>query len=67
MIENYAVEINSDGVVSRVIVGDAKWANEMLGGIWIDSDILVGPGWSYDGTTFEPPYVEPEPDEELEP
>jgi hypothetical protein len=49
-----------DGIVVQVIVGDAEWATSNLGGVWVPvGDIYPGPGWSYDGTTFEPPYVEP--------
>jgi len=49
----YAVQVE-DGTVVQVIVGDAAWANSRLDGTWVDSDVLVGIGWTYDGT-FTPP------------
>jgi hypothetical protein len=56
-----------DGIVTQVIVGDAEWATSNLGGDWVTvGDVYPGPGWTYKGTTFEPPYIEPT-DEELEP
>lgn len=62
-METYAAEI-VDGKVSQVIVGDAPWANEKLGGFWVDTDTLVGIGWTWsqqDG--FQPPvYEEPTPE-----
>jgi hypothetical protein len=62
----YAAKL-ADNLVIQVIVGDAEWATANLGGIWVAvKDVYPGPGWTYDGTTFEPPYVEPT-DEDLEP
>ena len=58
-METYAVEININNVAIRVIVGNAEWATATFGGLWIDSDTLVGVGWIWNGTTFEPP---PAPD-----
>ena len=52
-METYAVEINTDNVAIRVIVGNAEWAAVTLGGTWIDSDTLVGVGWIWNRTTFE--------------
>lgn len=51
----YAAEI-VDGVVARCIVGNAEWAAENLGGKWVDSEITVGIGWSWDGHSFAPPH-----------
>jgi hypothetical protein len=63
-METYAARIK-EGVVVQVIVGDADWASNALGGLWIDSDVLVGNGWLWDGEKFtepEPPPPEPEPE-----
>lgn len=57
MSEVYAAEI-VDGVVIRVIVGDASWATDRLGGFWIDTDTLVGIGWTWDEVNgFQPPVM----------
>jgi hypothetical protein len=40
----YAVRV-VDGTVSEIIVGDAEWATSRLGGVWLDSEVLVGIGW----------------------
>ena len=45
-METYAAEI-VNGVVTQVIVGDAPWATERLGGFWVDTDTLVGIGWTW--------------------
>lgn len=47
MTEHYAAEI-VDGQVVRVLVGDAQWCHDNLGGFWVDSDVLVGIGWEWD-------------------
>jgi len=61
-METYAAEI-IDGVVTQVIVGEASWATEKLGGYWVDTNTLVGVGWTWDETNgFAPPIVE-EPSE----
>lgn len=58
-METYAAEI-IDNIVVRVIVGNAEWAVKRLGGFWVDTDTLVGIGWSWDSTNgFQPP-VQPE-------
>ena len=58
MSEVYAAQI-VDGSVYQVIVGTAAWANERIGGLWVDSDTLVGIGWTWDSTNgFQPPTVE---------
>lgn len=51
-----------DGVVVDVTVatsatiGNAEWCMERLGGFWIDTDILVGIGWTWDEINgFQPP------------
>lgn len=55
MSETYAAQIEN-GEVVQVIVGDAWWATERLGGLWVDSDILVGIGWMWNETDgFQPP------------
>jgi hypothetical protein len=48
------------GVVTTVIVGDAAWARERLGGIWEPCDKPVSIDWTYtvaDG--FRPPQPYP--------
>jgi hypothetical protein len=40
----YAAKVE-DGTVVQVIVGDAAWAQSRLGGVWLDSEVLVGIGW----------------------
>lgn len=45
-METYAARI-LDGIVQEVIVGDANWAMDRLGGLWIDTDTLVGIGWTW--------------------
>jgi hypothetical protein len=40
----YAAKVE-DGTVVQVIVGDADWAQSRLGGVWLDSEVLVGIGW----------------------
>ena len=57
----YAAQV-VDGTVVQVIVGDAVWANSRLDGTWVDSDVLVGIGWTYADGTFTPPPA-PEIDE----
>lgn len=57
MSETYAALI-SNGLVQQVIVGTAEWAIPRLGGTWIDSETLVGIGWTWDETNgFQPPVV----------
>jgi len=58
----YAVQVE-DGTVVQVIVGDAAWANSRLDGTWVDSDVLVGIGWTYTDGTFTPPSA---PDEDTD-
>lgn len=60
-METYAAEI-VDGIVTQVIVGDASWAIERLGGQWIDSDTLVGIGWTWTSADGFSPPVEPSPE-----
>jgi hypothetical protein len=54
----YAAQI-IDGTVTQVIVGDADWAQSRLGGNWVDTDTLVGAGWTHDETGFKPPQPYP--------
>jgi hypothetical protein len=54
-METYAAEI-IDGLVVCVIVGNADWATERLGGFWVNTDTLVGNGWLWDEANgFLPP------------
>jgi hypothetical protein len=56
----YAAKVEG-GTVTQVIVGDAGWAASRLGGVWLDSDTLVGIGWLVvDGQIVPPPAPEPE-------
>ena len=57
----YAAQVE-DGTVIQVIVGTAAWANSRLDGTWVDSEVLVGIGWTYTDGTFTPPPA-PEIDE----
>jgi hypothetical protein len=58
-MNTYAAQVDADtGLVVQVIVGDAGWANSRLDGTWVDSDVLVGIGWTYDGTFTPPPAPE---------
>jgi hypothetical protein len=57
----YAAQV-VDGTVAQVIVGTAEWANSRLDGTWVDTDTLVGIGWTYTDGTFTPPPA-PEIDE----
>lgn len=59
-METYAAKI-IDSMVVEVIVGDASWAIERLGGLWVDTDTLVGFGWTWDGTNFHPPVEQETP------
>jgi hypothetical protein len=54
-IKNKAARIE-DGTVQQVIVGTVQWAQENLGGEWVDaSDVQCGAGFTYDGSKFIPP------------
>jgi hypothetical protein len=57
-MEVYGAKIEN-GIVSEVIVGTASWAVDRLGGLWINSDTLVGIGWTWDEINgFQPPTVD---------
>lgn len=76
-MNGYAARI-VDGFVTQVIVGTAAWAADRLGGVWVDSPSKVGvgwqqfegglrppapfPSWSWDGTGWQPPVPQIEPD-----
>jgi hypothetical protein len=63
-MRTYAAKLEN-GEVTQVIVGDAQWATENLGGQWVDSPTKVGIGWQLiDGviTAPEPPEHTPEDD-----
>lgn len=63
-METYTAEIINN-TVTRVIVGNADWAVERLGGFWVNTDTLVGIGWTWDSTNgFQPPVVIEEPSPE---
>jgi hypothetical protein len=53
----YAAEV-VDGVITQVIVGDAAWAAESLGGTWVPLDAKAGVGWTWDGAAAVPPVVD---------
>ena len=50
----YAARIE-DGMVVQVIVGDAGWAADRLGGVWLDSPTKVGVGWQQFDGGLRPP------------
>lgn len=53
--ETYAAQV-TNGLVTWVTVGNAEWCMERLGGLWVDSDTLVGIGWTWDEINgFQPP------------
>lgn len=57
-MEVYAAQIENN-LVTQVIVGTASWANDRLGGQWVDAPTLVGIGWAWDETNgFQEPIVE---------
>ena len=64
-MRDYAAEV-LDGVVVRVIVGDATWAADTFGGDWVPvADVFPGVGWLWDGATFASPFTEPPGDGQL--
>ena len=46
-MSKYAAKIDN-GLVTQVIRGDADWAADRLGGVWLPSEDKVGQGWEYD-------------------
>jgi hypothetical protein len=58
-MNTYAAQVDDTGTVVQVIVGTADWATTRLGGVWLDTDTLVGIGWQVVDGTITPP----EPDE----
>ena len=51
----YAAKIEA-GQVVQVIVGDAGWARDRLGGVWEPSDRKLGVGWTFTvAEGFRPP------------
>jgi hypothetical protein len=42
----YSANIEN-GIVKQVIVGNSTWAIENLGGTWVDTEVLVGIGWTW--------------------
>jgi hypothetical protein len=62
-MRTYAAHIEHD-TVTQVIVGNAAWAVEHLGGEWVDSPTKVGIGWLLvDGEIVPPPAPDVEPDD----
>jgi len=62
-MSEYAAEI-STGIVTEIIVGNYVWANQNLDGEWVDctvnDDLVIGVGFTWDGTDFVAPVVEPD-------
>jgi hypothetical protein len=59
-MNTYAAHIEHD-TVTQVIVGNAAWAVEHLGGQWVDSPVKVGIGWLLvDGEIVPPAPDEPD-------
>ena len=50
-----AAELDDNNVVIQVIVGDAQFATDNLGGVWVPINHNAGPGWLFDGTDVVPP------------
>lgn len=45
-----------DGQVVQVIVGTADWAQDRIGGIWVDLvGLRAGRGWTWEGDHARPP------------
>jgi hypothetical protein len=57
-MRTYAAHIEHD-TITQVIVGNAAWAVEHLGGEWVDSPTKVGIGWLLVDGEIVPP--EPDP------
>jgi hypothetical protein len=55
---SYAAHIEHD-TVTQVIVGNAAWAVEYLGGEWVDSPVKVGIGWLLVDGEIVPPAPDP--------
>ena len=64
-MSGYAARVEG-GVVTQVIVGDAVWAAERLGGVWVGSAVKVGVGWTVVGGAIVPPEPEPYDEGEVE-
>ena len=69
-MEKYVAQIQ-DGIVVDITVatsgtvGNAEWCIDRLGGLWIDTDTLVGIGWTWDETNgFQPPVALEPPQEQ---
>ena len=58
-MNTYAAELDHTNTITRVIVGTAQWATEMLGGNWVDTPEKVGPGWQYVDGQIVPPGERP--------
>jgi hypothetical protein len=57
-MRTYAAHIEHD-TVTQVIVGNAAWAVEHLGGQWVDSPVKVGIGWLLVDGEIVPPAPDP--------
>jgi hypothetical protein len=57
-MSKYAAQLTNN-VVQQIIVGDYVWANENLEGEWVDctvnDDLVIGIGYTWDGTDFIAP------------
>jgi hypothetical protein len=53
----HAARYDKSGAVTKVIVGDAEWAAEAIGGgTWVDcGSARPSVGWDYVGGEFRPP------------
>ena len=64
-MSRYAAKVE-DGLVTQVIRGDADWAADRLGGVWLPSEDKVGRGWQVvEGQIVPPPAPEPVEGEDL--
>jgi hypothetical protein len=61
-MRTYAAHIEHD-TITQVIVGNAAWAVEHLGGEWVDSPTKVGIGWLLVDGEIVPPPAPDEPDD----
>lgn len=61
----YAAELDDTDSVVRVIVGDAEWATEMLGGRWVDSEQKLGISWRSRQRGFVPWEIPLDPSDSL--
>ena len=53
---SYCAQIDSESIVTEVIVGDSAWATENLGGTWVDV-VEATDGYEYIDDTVDPPVI----------